>query len=854
MPDINISLNRGKDDMEYKFKLQGLDCANCANKIEQKVTKLKQVDEAVVNFNTATLMASSSLSQEELMNKIETIVHQLEPDVVVKILNKENVQHDHHHEEKEICGCGHDHHHEEKEACGCGHDHHHEEKEVCGCGHDHHHEEQEACACGHDHGSELEQPYIELAGALVFKIENLDCASCAMKVENQMNQLPFVEKAVVNFSTSKVQIKLHGAMEQEEVKNALQKLVDQIEPGVKIYSQQEADKPVKTKIFDMKENLPFLLGTAFVIASFFLPEGTWELIVLGIAYLLIGGKVIWKALKNIKAGEVFDENFLMTIATVGAFLTGEYLEAVAVMFLYYIGEIFQAYAVNRSRKSIGALMDIRSDYANILIDGKEMKLSPEDVQIGSTMIVRPGERVAMDGIVLEGESSLDTSALTGESMPRHIAVGEELLSGVINMSGVLKVKVTKSAGESTVSRILELVENATNKKAPIEKFITKFAKVYTPIVCALAVAVAIVPPLLSGGQAFDMWIYRALTFLVVSCPCALVISIPLALFAGIGGASKQGVLIKGGNDLERIKDLDVLVVDKTGTLTKGKFSVVEMVSDDQERLLELSAYGEFYSHHPIAKSIVARYGKDIDASQIENYEEIAGHGIKALVKGKEILLGNVKLMQANQIDVKPVKKIGTIIHVAYDHHYLGYLVIADEIKESTYEGIKQLKALGLKRIVMLTGDDESVAKDVADKLGIHEYYANLLPQDKVTKVEELLNQPHVQLGFVGDGINDAPVLARSDIGIAMGGIGSDVAIEAADVVLMNDDFTTLATAITVSKRTNRILKQNIYFSLGVKAVVLVLAAVGIADMWLGVFADVGVTCLAILNSMRALKK
>ncbi|WP_041138433.1 heavy metal translocating P-type ATPase [Beduini massiliensis] len=840
--------------MEYKFKLQGLDCANCANKIEQKVAKLKQVDEAVVNFNTATLMASSSLSQEELMNKIETIVHQLEPDVVVKILNKENVQHDHHHEEKEICGCGHDHHHEEKEACGCGHDHHHEEKEVCGCGHDHHHEEQETCACGHDHGAELEQPYIELAGALVFKIENLDCASCAMKVENQMNQLPFVEKAVVNFSTSKVQIKLHGAMEQEEVKNALQKLVDQIEPGVKIYSQQEADKPVKTKIFDMKENLPFLLGTAFVIASFFLPEGTWELIVLGIAYLLIGGKVIWKALKNIKAGEVFDENFLMTIATVGAFLTGEYLEAVAVMFLYYIGEIFQAYAVNRSRKSIGALMDIRSDYANILIDGKEMKLSPEDVQIGSTMIVRPGERVAMDGIVLEGESSLDTSALTGESMPRHIAVGEELLSGVINMSGVLKVKVTKSAGESTVSRILELVENATNKKAPIEKFITKFAKVYTPIVCALAVAVAIVPPLLSGGEAFDMWIYRALTFLVVSCPCALVISIPLALFAGIGGASKQGVLIKGGNDLERIKDLDVLVVDKTGTLTKGKFSVVEMVSDDQERLLELSAYGEFYSHHPIAKSIVARYGKDIDASQIENYEEIAGHGIKALVKGKEILLGNVKLMQANQIDVKPVKKIGTIIHVAYDHHYLGYLVIADEIKESTYEGIKQLKALGLKRIVMLTGDDESVAKDVADKLGIHEYYANLLPQDKVTKVEELLNQPHVQLGFVGDGINDAPVLARSDIGIAMGGIGSDVAIEAADVVLMNDDFTTLATAITVSKRTNRILKQNIYFSLGVKAVVLVLAAVGIADMWLGVFADVGVTCLAILNSMRALKK
>ncbi len=840
--------------MEYKFKLQGLDCANCANKIEQKVAKLKLVEEASVNFNTATLIVTSSLSQKELMAEIEAIVHQLEPDVAVKPLNKENThQHTHHHEEGESCGCGHEHHHNEGESCDCGHEHYHEEGESCGCGHEHHHEEGESCGCGHDHET-AEQPYIELAGAKVFKIENLDCASCAMKVENQMNQLPFVDKAVVNFNTSKVQVKLHGAMETEEVKNALQKLVDQIEPGVKIYNQSDDRKPVKTKIFDMKENMPFLLGTALVIASFFLPEGNWELIILGVAYLLIGGKVIWKALKNIKAGEVFDENFLMTIATVGAFLTGEYLEAVAVMFLYYIGEIFQAYAVNRSRKSIGALMDIRSDYANIIVDGKEVKLSPEDVQIGATMIVRPGERVAMDGVVLEGESSLDTSALTGESMPRNIAVGEELLSGVINMSGVLKVKVTKSAGESTVSRILELVENATNKKAPIEKFITKFAKVYTPIVCALAVAVAIVPPLLSGGQSFDMWIYRALTFLVVSCPCALVISIPLALFAGIGGASKQGVLIKGGNDLERIKDLDVLVVDKTGTLTKGKFSVVEINSDDQEQLLELSAYGEFYSHHPIAKSIVARYGKEIEASQIENYEEIAGHGIKARVKGKEILLGNVKLMQANQIVVKPVEKVGTIIHVAYDRQYLGYLVIADEIKESTYEGIQQLKELGLKRIVMLTGDDDRVAKDVADKLGIDEYYANLLPQDKVAKVEELLNQPHVQLGFVGDGINDAPVLARSDIGIAMGGIGSDVAIEAADVVLMNDDFTTLATAITVSKRTNRILKQNIYFSLGVKAVVLVLAAIGFADMWLGVFADVGVTCLAILNSMRALKK
>ena len=825
--------------MEHKFKLQGLNCANCANKIEQKVSKIKEVNNASLNFNTSTLIVDSSLSQTELILAIEKIVHQLEPNVVVRILTKGISSHtDHHHEHGETGGCDHTH-HEHEEGCSCGHHHHN---------HKHEHEHGDSC--------ELVPPRIEIdiAGAIVFKIENLDCASCALKVENHMNQLDFVDKATINFNTGKVQVKLSKKMAVEDVQNKLQTLIDKIEPGVKIYSQNTSEKKTKAKIFDVKENLSFLVGTVLVITSFFLPNETLELVVLGIAYLLIGGKVILKALNNIKVGEVFDENFLMTIATVGAFLTGEYLEAVAVMFLYYIGEIFQGYAVNRSRKSIGDLMDIRSDYANIIVNGKETRLSIEEVQVGSIMIVRPGERVAIDGVILEGESSLDTSALTGESMPRKVSVGEEILSGVINMSGVLKVKVTTTASESTVSRILELVENATNKKAPIEKFITKFARVYTPIVCVLALAVAIIPPLLSGGVNFDIWIYRALTFLVVSCPCALVISIPLALFAGIGGASKQGVLIKGGHDLERIKDLDILVVDKTGTLTKGKFSVVEIVGENQEELLELSAYGEFYSHHPIAKSIVERYKKEIDASQIEQYEEIAGHGIKAMVKGKEILLGNAKLMAAHNISIQTVDKVGTIIHVAYDHKYLGYLVIADEIKASTYEGIKQLKALGLKRIVMLTGDDEKVTKDVANKLGIDEYYANLLPQDKVEKVEELLAQPHTQLGFVGDGINDAPVLARSDIGIAMGGIGSDVAIEAADVVLMNDDFTTLTTAIQVSKRTNRILKQNIYFSLGVKGIVLILAAIGYADMWLGVFADVGVTCLAILNSMRALRK
>ena len=816
--------------MIVKFKLHQLDCASCANKIETKLSSLDGIEEVTLNFNTTTLSVETNLKIEDIFKQVQKLVNKYEPDVRVELLTKDVNQESLVVDEEE-CGCGHDHKHEEE--CGCGHDHKHEEE--CGCGHDHSHEENQ----------------IELAGALKFNIVNLDCASCAAKVESQINQLDFVRLAAINFSTEKLQIQLANQMSIEEVEEKIQALVDKIEPGVKVSSIKKVVS--KVSLFDPKQNMPFIIGVGMMVLGLFMPSEMIKLSCLGISYLLIGGKVVLKALRNIRVGEIFDENFLMSIATIGAFITGEYFEAVAVMLLYNIGEIFQSYAVNRSRKSIGSLMDIRADHATILKSGKEVNVTPEEVVIGDIMVVRPGERVAMDGEIIEGTSSLDTSALTGESMPRDTSMGDEILSGVINISGLIKVKITKLASDSTVSRILELVENATNKKAPIEKFITRFARVYTPIVCALAVGVAILPPLMSSAQLPSVWIYRALTFLVISCPCALVISVPLALFAGIGGASKQGVLIKGGSDLERIKDLDILVVDKTGTLTKGKFSVVEIIGDNKEELLKLAAYGEYYSQHPIAKSIVEKYKDAIDTSMITDYQDIAGKGVKASINNQRVLLGNAALMKDYQIEVGSVSQIGTIIHVAKEDKYLGYLVIADEIKETTYAGIQELKQLGIQRIVMLTGDDSKVAKDVADKLGIQEYHANLLPQDKVKIVESLLEKPHKQLGFVGDGINDAPVLARSDIGIAMGGIGSDVAIEAADVVLMNDDLSTLAKAVKQSKRTNIILNQNIYFSLGIKAIVLILATVGIADMWIGVFADVGVTCLAILNSMRALK-
>ena len=771
---------------EYKLYLNGLNCANCGNKIEKKVNSLKEVQEAVLNFSvgTLTIELKNEDDEEKVTEQVKKIVKALEPDVVVEKYTghrkKHNENNEHHHHKGEECHCKETHHHHGKE-CHCGEEHHHE----------HHHGE--GCHCeGHQH-------------------DNMEKCNC--KKEHHHNH--------ANSSHS------HDHMKSDKENNLLEKV-------------------------------PFIVGLIiYVVAIAMGSSDIYGIILFGVAYILIGGEVVLSAIKNIAHGELFDENFLMTLATIGAFAIGEYTEAVAVMVFYKIGEIFQDYAVNKSRKSISSLMDIRADYANKLVNNKEEKVSPEDVEIDDIIVIKPGERVPLDGIVLEGEGSLDTSALTGESVPRDIHKGEEILSGAINLNGVLKVKVTKEYGESTVSRILDLVENAGSKKAPTEKFITKFSKYYTPIVVIVAVILAIVPPLVISRAEFSDWLYRALIFLVVSCPCALVISVPLGLFAGIGAASSKGILVKGGNYLEAIKDTEIVVFDKTGTLTKGVFNVVKInaIGISKEELLEVAALGESFSNHPIGQSIVKAYSKSIDKNLIKDYEEISGNGIKATIKGEKVLLGNYKLMKQYGISCIVKDEAGTIVNVAIDGKYKGYILIADEIKETSKNAIKQLKKLGIKKTVMLTGDNKKVADSVGASVGVDNVYSELLPAGKVEKLEELLKEksPKGKLVFVGDGINDAPVLARADIGVAMGGIGSDAAIEVSDVVLMKDDVSSLSYAINIAKKTNKILWQNIIFSLIIKVGVLVLGALGMANIWEGVFADVGVTLLAVLNSMRALK-
>jgi len=575
-----------------------------------------------------------------------------------------------------------------------------------------------------------------------------------------------------------------------------------------------------------------------------------------ISYILVGGDVVMKAVKNIFKGKVFDESFLMSIATIGAFLIGEYPEGVAVMLFYQIGELFQSYAVDKSRKSIASLMDIRPDYANVKRGDELVKVDPDEVKIGDIIVIKAGEKIPLDGKVIEGSSMVDTSALTGESVPREAEVGSDILSGCININGVITVEVTKEFEESTVSKILDLVENASSKKSNSEQFITKFARYYTPVVVIIAAILAIVPPLVIDGATFSDWIYRALSFLVVSCPCALVISIPLSFFGGIGGASRKGILVKGSNYLEALAQTEIVVFDKTGTLTKGVFNVQEIHADgiSKEDLLELTAYAESYSNHPISISLKRAYGKEIDNGRISDVEEISGHGVSATVDGKKVMAGNIKLMKKMNISYFKGELIGTVVHVAVDNKYAGYIVIADEVKEDSAQAIKELKAANIKQTVMLTGDNKNVGAKVAKELGLDKFYAELLPGDKVDKMEELFSQKSAKgkLAFVGDGINDAPVLARADIGIAMGGLGSDAAIEAADIVIMTDEPSKIATAMKISKKTLKIAYQNIVFAIGIKIVVLLLSALGITTMWAAIFADVGVTILAVLNSFRAL--
>ena len=575
-----------------------------------------------------------------------------------------------------------------------------------------------------------------------------------------------------------------------------------------------------------------------------------------ISYLIVGYDIILKALRNITRGKVFDENFLMTIATIGAFFIGEFPEAVAVMLFYQVGELFQSYAVDKSRKSVASLMDIRPDYANVYRNEEINKVNPNDVNIGEIILIKPGEKIPLDGIVVEGNSLLNTLALTGESMPKSVTEGDEVLSGCINNEGILKVKVTKKFGESTVSKILDLVENASSRKSKSENFISKFAKYYTPIVVIIAILLAFIPPLILDTN-FKTWIYRALSFLVVSCPCALVISIPLSFFGGIGASSKIGVLVKGSNYLEALANTEIVVCDKTGTLTEGIFKVqkVNAIDYSKEDLLKYTSYAENYSNHPIALSIKEAYGKDINEKLVTKTKELKGEGVIAKVESKEVLVGNEKLMEEYNIDYIKSNDIGTVIYIAIDKKYAGSIIISDKIKDDAYKAVKEFRRNNVKKIVMLTGDREEISKKVSKELKLDNYYAELLPQDKVKKVETLMQEKSIdgKLVFIGDGINDAPVLALSDIGVAMGGLGSDAAIEAADIVIMTDEPSKLANAIKISKKTMQIVKENIVFAITVKILVLLLSAIGIATMWAAVFADVGVSVIAIINALRILR-
>ncbi|MBI5538639.1 MAG: cadmium-translocating P-type ATPase [Bacteroidia bacterium] len=690
-----------------------------------------------------------------------------------------------------------------------------------------------------------------------YKLKNLDCASCASKIEHSIAKLDDVKFVNVNFANSTMIIDTDNI---EKVKAQIQK----IEPEVEV-EENEKIIVAKSEIAENKWTIIKAVSGLFILIAGMLfekelhntPFQLAEFLVFGAGYLIVGWKVISTAVKNIFRGKFFDEQFLMTIATVGAFAIDQMPEAMAVMLFYVVGELFQDISVNRSRKSIKALLEIKPDYANLLLNDEAIKVSPESVKVGDIIIVKPGEKIPLDGEVIEGNSFVDTAALTGESVQRKFKEKDTVLSGMINQTGVLTIKVTKLFSESSVSKILELVENASSKKAETEKFITTFAKYYTPVVVVGALLIAIIPPLLFSGQTFSDWIYRALVVLVISCPCALVISIPLGYFGGIGSASRKGILVKGSNFLDALTQVKTVVFDKTGTLTKGEFKVVNIVTSNdfpKEQILEYAAYAETNSNHPVATSISDAYGKDRDIKRIKHVEEISGHGIKAVIDEKTVLAGNDKLMHKENIE-HPVCNIeGTVVHIAIDKVYAGYIIISDTLKDDAIEAIENLRTKNIQT-VMLTGDNKFAAAAIAKKLNIDKYFYELLPEDKVKHIETLIEEcKGGKVAFVGDGINDAPVIARADIGIAMGALGSDAAIETADVVLMTDSPSKVAIAINVAKRTRNIVWQNILFAMGVKAIFIILGIFGIATMWEAVFGDMGVALIAVFNAIRILKK
>lgn len=696
---------------------------------------------------------------------------------------------------------------------------------------------------------------------IILELNGLNCAGCAAKIEKFTNQIDGVDSANLDFVSKKLKIKVIDVNKAKSITEQIKAIVNKLEPDVVVIDKKEdvhnhEHHHHEHGEINKKEIVSLILGgILFIIPLIMRLGGVPRFIVYFIAYLVVGYKVIIQAVKNILAGIAFDENFLMTVATIGALVVGEYPEAVAVMLFYQIGEMFQGMAVNHSRKSISSLLDIRPDTANVERNQEIIVVEPKDVNIGDYIIVRPGEKIPLDGIVVEGNSSLDTSNITGESVPRNVGIGDNVLSGVVNNQGLLKIKVTKEFGESTVSKILNLVENASSKKAPTENFITKFARYYTPVVVYIALGLAILPPLLFG-QAFNEWAYRACIFLVISCPCALVISIPLGFFGGIGGASKSGILIKGGNYLEALNKVDTIVFDKTGTITKGTFKVTDIISYKgytKDEILELGAYGEYHSNHPIGKSILERYGKEIDLNYISSYKEIPGKGIEVIIDNTNIILGNKTLFNERNVSVIETDSIGTVVYIGKNNDHIGTIIVSDELKDNVIENISRLKSLGIKEAIMLSGDNELTTKKVGEVVGLDKVYGDLLPQDKVSIFEDIITNASEKVAFVGDGVNDAPVLARAYIGIAMGGLGSDAAIEASDIVIMTDEIGKIATGIKIARNTKKIVIQNIIFALGVKIIVLVLGAFGLATMWEAVFADVGVSIIAILNSIRALK-
>ena len=783
--------------IKREIVLDGLNCAHCAEVINEKVRNLEEIESSNLNFINKTLTINIYLkyNQEEVIEKVIKIVDDTEPGLTINVKELKSKS-----RKKELI------------------------------------------------------------------LNGLNCAHCAEVICEKVDKLEEVESANLNFINKVLTINLTSEANSRETLEKAIKIINDTEPGldIQIKDNKAINKKEETSVEkdnSKKDLIKLIIGAmVYILGIYEIATGKTSIlnnIIFILAYIVVGGDVLIKAIKNIGKGQIFDENFLMSIATIGALAIGESAEAVGVMLFYKLGEYLQAKAVGKSRKSIAELMEIRPDYANLKLGTDVKVVSPYDVEVGDLIVVKPGEKIPLDGTVVDGISMIDTSALTGESLLREVSVGEEVLSGFINKNSVLTVRVDKEFEESTVSKILDLVENASSKKSKTENFISKFSKYYTPIVVISALVIATVPPIIIPGASFNDWFYRGLIFLVVSCPCALVLSIPLSFFSGIGYASKQGILIKGSSYLEVLRSVDTVVFDKTGTLTKGVFDVtaIKPVGISEDELLRYAAIAEVNSNHPIAKSIVNHLNGEIELDKITNYEEIAAHGIKVEYDGQYILAGNEKLMTTENILFSKAKEVGTIVYISVNKRYRGYIVISDELKKDSKEAIEYLRRIGIKEIVMLTGDNKAVADDIASKLNLDKVFSNLLPTDKVSKLEELYEgrDEKSKIAFVGDGINDAPVLARADVGIAMGGLGSDAAIEAADVVLMTDEPSKIGKAIEISKKTNKIVWQNIIFALSIKIIVMILGAGGVATMWEAIFADVGVALIAVINAMRVMK-